>query len=521
MNPTELPSWHKLAELAQQHTQLSLANLVTDDSRLPALQHSLAGCLFDFSKQRVDDTVMQGLVAFAQACELPARINDMLSGAVINRSESRAVLHSALRGGANAGSDIEAEVQAVQQRMRDMARRLNTGQWLGTGGKPITDVVHIGIGGSHLGPELVVDALRNHHTSPLTFHFIANIDANDLATTLSGLNPETTLFIVASKSFGTLETKVNALSARSWFLERTGAVDDLGKHFVSITTNVTAALEFGLHEDTLLPMWDWVGGRFSLWSAVGLPILIALGEDNYDRFLAGARQVDEHFANTPMQQNVPVLSALFALWNYNFLGASSLAMLSYDERLDLLPDYLQQLEMESNGKSVNMSGQPVQHHTMPVLWGGVGTKGQHAYHQLLHQGTREFAADFIVVAHDQLNMPEHHHWLLANALGQSQAMAQGFDGAAETHRTVRGNHPSTTVVLDQLGPQQLGALLAVYEHKVFCQGVFWDINSFDQWGVELGKNLAIPIHSVLSGTNPSTEAQDAATQSLINYLNRT
>ena len=533
MNPTELSSWKQLAALAKQQSGLHLSELTQDPSRVDALQLPLAGCLFDFTRQRVNQETLTQLVGFAQACELEQKREQMLSGSTINVSENRAVLHTALRGGANAGTQIDEAVDTVQQKMRKLAQQIRTGAWLGTGGRPITDVVHIGIGGSHLGPELVVEALRDHHSGPLTLHFVANIDANDIDSTLAGLNPETTLFIVASKSFGTLETQVNALSARSWFLERTGAVQDLSRHFVGITTNIEAAVEFGLDPDSLLPMWDWVGGRFSLWSAVGLPILLALGEAAYDKLLGGAKSVDQHFATTPLIRNVPVLSALFATWNYNFLGAASLAMLSYDERLDLLPDYLQQLEMESNGKSVNLQGEPVGWHTMPILWGGVGTKGQHAYHQLLHQGTREFAADFIVVAQDERQRPEHHTWLLANALGQGQAMAQGFDGGSETHRSVRGNHPSTTIVLDQLGPEQLGGLLAVYEHKVFCQGVFWDINSFDQWGVELGKNLAVPIHAELSSARGSEAsargskqkedgaiAQDAATQSLINYLKR-
>ncbi|MEM7100846.1 MAG: glucose-6-phosphate isomerase [Pseudomonadota bacterium] len=521
MNPTESVSWQNLAELAQKQESLHLEKLVDNAPRLPQLQHTLAGLYFDFSKQRVDTAVLNALVSFASEMNLEQRIKDMLSGRAINLSENQAALHAALRKGADPGAQVMETISLVQDKMRLLANRIRSGTWLGTANTPISDIVHIGIGGSHLGPDLVIRALSDHHTGHLRVHFVANIDANDLHETLEHLNPETTLFIIASKSFGTLETQVNALTARSWFLERTGAKQDLHKHFLGVTANVDAAIEFGLDPENLLPMWDWVGGRFSLWSAVGLPILLALGETGYDELLTGARLVDEHFATTPLERNVPVLSALFAIWNYNFLGASSLAVLSYDQRLDLLPDYLQQLEMESNGKSVNLENQPVNYHTMPVLWGGVGTLGQHAYHQLLHQGTREYAADFIMVAADDRGHAEHHNWLCANALAQSQAMAQGVTSASEPHRAVRGNHPSTTIIMDALSPQQLGAILAVYEHKVFCQGVFWNINSFDQWGVELGKKLAIPIFSALTQSaspHQDQQAQDAATQSLIHYL---
>ncbi len=516
--PTALPAWQKLDELAQRLPDQPLQALLQDPTRPEQFCHAVGGCLFDFSKQWVDSRVLQQLLALAEQSQVSRQAAAMCDGEIINQTEQRAVLHTALRGGApNASAEIKTVVRDTQQRMFELSAALREGRYRGYTNKPIRDIVHIGIGGSHLGPELVVHALRDYANSHLRFHFVANIDANELHHALAGLNPETTLFVVVSKSFGTLETQINANSARSWFMERSGRIDAIGQHFIGVTSNIEAAVEFGLDPTQLLPMWDWVGGRFSLWSAVGLPILLSLGQAGFQQFLEGARRVDEHFLNQPAHSNVPLLAALFATWNYNFLGATSLAVLPYDERLTLLADYLQQLEMESNGKSVQRDGSTVSTQTMPVLWGGIGTRGQHAYHQLLHQGSRAYTADFIVVRRDTRGQPQHHQWLLANALAQSQAMAAGQATPGEPHKHVPGNHPTTTVVLDDLGPTQLGALLAVYEHKVFCQGAIWNINSFDQWGVELGKQLAKPIFAALAnGEEPST--QDAATQHLIKHL---
>ncbi|NKC00154.1 MAG: glucose-6-phosphate isomerase [Pseudomonadales bacterium] len=516
MNPANTAAWKNLAKLAAQDVS-SLAEL-TKQPTLDILE--LSGCQFDFGKQRLNQEILTGLIELSEECEVFAHRDKMLNGEAINNSEDRAVLHTALRQGANVVSpDIANAVQDVQRRMATIAEAVRNGTWLGYTNKPITDVVHIGIGGSHLGPELVVRALADDgkRSSNLKIHFAANIDGHDLFAILPQLNPEKTLFIIASKSFTTLETQVNAQSARSWFLERTCSPDGIAKHFVAITTNIGEAESFGLAEENLLPMWDWVGGRYSLWSAVGLPIMIAIGVSGFEELLAGARSADRHFAETQAQTNIPLLSALLATWNYNFLGAGSLAVLTYDERLALLPDYLQQLEMESNGKSVTRDGDAVGIHTMPILWGGTGTRGQHAYHQLLHQGTRAFTADFILVASDDLDQAEHHNWLAANALAQSQAMAIGYDAPAnQPYRQVPGNRPTSTILIDELGPRQLGALLAVYEHKVFCQGVVWNINSFDQWGVELGKMLAEPIYETLSGQQD--HKQDLATQRLIETI---
>jgi glucose-6-phosphate isomerase len=515
MSPARTRAWQQLAELATAALKQSLQSL-SDAPVLTPL--SVANCHFDFSKQRVDDRIVDSLIRLCEELDLDGQRTAMLQGGVVNLSERRAALHTALRGGAgNIDPSITADVAQVRQRMINLATAIRSGDWRGFTNKPISDVVHIGIGGSHLGPELVVTALNQFAAHSPRVHFAANVDAHELDTVLRPLNPETTLFIIASKTFTTLETRINAESARSWFLERTCSQSAIARHFVAVTTNTEAAAEFGLPVENLFPLWDWVGGRYSLWSAIGIPIMIALGPDAFDALLRGARTMDKHFANTEPRQNIPLISALLATWNYNFLGATSLAVLCYDERLALLPDYLQQLEMESNGKSVTQSGEPVSTHTMPILWGGTGTRGQHAYHQLLHQGTRAFSADFIVVRSCDHEFPEHHDWLKANALAQSQAMALGFEPPEdEPHRAVPGNRPSTTIILEDLTPESLGALLAAYEHKVFCQGAIWNINSFDQWGVELGKALAQPIFKALSGQ--ADRRQDAATQRLIDRL---
>ncbi|MFT7652791.1 MAG: glucose-6-phosphate isomerase [Candidatus Azotimanducaceae bacterium] len=520
MNPTETDEWRQLAQIASTLTNTPSSTLIAEPHRHAALQHGFAGCSYDFTKQRFSAAQLPSLFRLATALKVEEKRDQMLAGQIINTSENRAVLHTALRGGANlADQTLLDSIDQQRLHMYELAGSIRDGQWRGHTGKPIADVVHIGIGGSHLGPQLVIEALANASTCQLNIHFVANIDAHDLDAVLPKLNPETALFIIASKSFSTLETQVNASSARSWFLERGGRREDIAKHFVAVTNNVEAAAKFGLPEENLLPMSDWVGGRFSLWSSVGLTIAIKIGSENHQALLDGAKQMDQHFAQAECDTNIPILSALFATWNFNFLGATSHAVLSYDERLRLLPNFLQQLEMESNGKSVDIDGQPVNFHTMAVLWGGTGTNGQHAYHQLLHQGTRAFSADFIVVGKDDYGRREHHDWLMANAFGQSQAMAQGYQTEGEPHRNVAGNHPNTVIVLDELGPQQLGGLLATYEHKVFAQAAIWNINAFDQWGVELGKNLSVPIYSALQG-DLVADSLDPSTQGLVNSVKK-
>ena len=512
--------WNTLQAHSARLNNLSTDGLLNDSSRNDLLSFDIAGCHFDLSRQRLDQEALKELANLANQANFDRLKEALFAGDKVNLSEDRAVLHMALRDGApHIDPALIEDVKTVRNKLYTCAESIRSGTWRGYTNKPIRNVVHIGIGGSHLGPELITEALNEFATTGIQIHFVANIDGYDLSHALKHLDPETTLFIVASKSFSTLETLENGRSARSWFLERTCNTDAIAKHFVGITNNIEAAVEFGLSEENLFPMWDWVGGRYSLWSAMGLPAVIAVGSENFDRLLEGAAEVDDHFAASAANDNLPLTFALAGIWNYNVLNCQSLAVLSYDQRLRLLPDYLQQLEMESNGKSVDRHGKPIPYSTMPILWGGCGTNGQHAYHQLLHQGTAAFAADIIMVADDDLNLPTHRNWLNANALAQAQAMADGFEpeSAQEEHKAVAGKRPVSMVLLDKLGPKQLGALLAVYEHKVFCQGALWNINSFDQWGVELGKKLAGPIYESLSATGAKRPV-NSATDQLITRL---
>jgi glucose-6-phosphate isomerase len=421
-------------------------------------------------------------------------------------------LHTALRAPPDRQPPtIGDAVHEELARLVGFADAVRTGAWRGFTGKAITTIVHIGIGGSHLGPELAVDALA-HCPGRFEIHFVANVDGAALARALATADPETTLFTIVSKSFTTLETRENAKAARGWFLERTGRVDAIAQHFVAVTANPSAAAGFGLPASNLFPIWDWVGGRYSMWSAVGIPIALAIGPGGFEQLLAGAHAMDRHFAEAPAHVNAPLIAALLGVWNFNFLGVTNHAILPYDQRLRLLPNYLQQLETESNGKRVRHGGEPVGVHTMAILWGGEGTTGQHAFHQMLHQGTRSFTADFIVARTADHPWPHQHRWLVANCFSQSQAMLVGRQ-SEDPHRTVPGEHSTSTIVIDALSPATLGGLLAFYEHKVFCQGLIWDINSFDQWGVELGKQLANVIFDQLDGA--STLTQDEPTRALI------
>lgn len=514
-------SWKRLTRAATQCIDTPLSDWLAQPARFEDFSHQAAGLLVDLSKQRIDSDIKSELLNLAESRALPQRIEELFTGACVNTTEQRPALHTALRAAPEDRPEIAADVAAVQARLNELVAKVRDGRWLGYSGKALTDVVHIGIGGSHLGPELATLALASQSFSSPRIHFVANVDRAALDAVLRGLNPERTAFIIASKSFSTLETRINAASARSWFLERVGRLDAIARHFIAISSNTTAAAEFGIEPANTFEVWDWVGGRFSLWSAVGLPVMLAIGVSGFQQLLAGAAAMDDHFRHTALADNLPVLMALTGIWNYNFLGVTNHAILPYSERLRLLPDYLQQLEMESNGKSVSISGESVTNHTMPILWGGRGTNGQHAFYQLLHQGSRSFTADFILTTAGEdssAQVADHQRWLLANGLGQSQAMAQGQDDA-DPHKVVAGGHATTTIVLPQLSPFSLGALLALYEHKVFCQGVIWDINSFDQWGVELGKRLAKPIFEQLGGK--SALLQDASTQGLIKHLRQT
>ena len=468
----------------------------------------------DYSKERINARVCKALVELATESALPAAIADLFAGAHVNATEDRAALHTELRKPAG---EAKAEVRRERERFLRFAEDVRAGRCRGLTGERIRAVVHLGIGGSHLGPELAVEALGTGRGDGPEVRFLANIDGAAVERALAGLQPATTLAIIASKSFETLETRVNAETLRRWFLPLGSATDAVGHHFAAVTGNTAAARAFGVPAERLFPLWDWVGGRFSLWSAVGLPVAIALGQEAFEEMLAGAHLLDTHFAFAPLAENLPATLALLQIWNTNFLGATSHAILPYDHRLRLLPAYLQQLEMESNGKSVRVDGEPTTTHTAPVIWGGEETGGQHAFHQLLHQGTRAFSADFIVCARPGHGLPEHHEWLLANCLAQSKALAEGRS-AESPHQRVRGGHPSTTLLLDALTPESLGALLALYEHKVFAAGAIWRINSFDQWGVQLGKALAATIHEQLRTADAPD--QDASTRSLMREIRR-
>jgi len=473
--------------------------------------------LVDYSRQHIDDEVAAALGDLAVESGLPAAIDDVFAGERINLSEDRAVGHTLLRA---PEGQCPAEVHRERERFLAFAERVRTGSRGGFTGRPIETVVSIGIGGSQLGPELVLDALFREGGGP-EVRFLANVDGRAALDALVGLDPATTLAVVVSKSFSTLETRVNAQTVRSWFMERTCESRAVAEHFVAVTGNREAAVDFGIEPGNCFTVWDWVGGRFSLWSAVGLPVALALGRGDFEDLLAGARLVDDHFRAAPLGENIPVLLALLQVWNTNFHGAATHAVLAYDRRLRRLADHLQQLEMESNGKAVRRDGQPTATHTAPVVWGGEETNGQHAFHQLLHQGTRAFSADFIASIRPGHELTEHHDWLLANCLAQSQAMLVGRDpGDGAGHRRVRGNHPTTTILLDELNPESLGALLALYEHKVFCLGVFWQINSFDQWGVELGKDLAEPIYEELAGRGGDGAGHDPSTAGLLSEIKR-
>ena len=507
--PEQLEAWRQLGVLAEDvvgSTEAGTANGFKSSERLGPL-------LVDYSKQRLNERIMRTLVALAHQSGLPTAIADLFAGEAVNATENRAAWHTVLRAPVGAAPSL-AEVHNERRRFLAFAEDVRDGTWQGNDGRAAASVVHIGIGGSHLGPELVVDAMAQAATGP-EIRFLANVDGNAASAALAGLDPATTLAIVASKSFNTLETALNAATVKSWFLERTCDVAAVAKHFVAATANTAAAARFGIPQASCFRLWNWVGGRFSLWSAVGLPVAIALGRQAFEDLLAGAHAVDQHFRTTPLARNIPVVLALLQIWNTNFLGSASHAVLAYDQRLKLLPDYLQQLEMESNGKSVRVDGERVATHTCPLIWGGEESNGQHAFHQLLHQGTRAFSADLIACAKAAHGLPEHHAWLLANCLAQGEALRRGRE-TAEPHRRVAGGHPSTTILLDDLTPYALGALLALYEHKVFCASAIWQINAFDQWGVELGKELAGPIRERLRGKG----GRGFSTESLIEEIGR-
>jgi glucose-6-phosphate isomerase len=507
-----------------------------DPERARHFSVNAAGVQLDYSKNRINQTTLDLLLTLAKECDLTGWIDRLFAGDPINFTEQRAVLHTALRnrGGTPVlyqGEDVMPQVNAVLQQMASFSEQLRNGDWRGTTGKAITDIVHIGIGGSDMGPRLLHEALRHLDKGHIRCHFLSNVDGEPINYLLSQLHAETTLFIVASKSFTSLETLMNATTARRWLKAHMNDVD-VARHFVAVSSNVQAAAEFGIPETNIFAFWDWVGGRYSLWSAIGLVIAIQYGMEVFLKLLDGAHAMDSHFQTAAPEQNMPVIMGLLGVWYINFFGCQSHAILPYASRLGLLPAYLRQMDMESNGKSMDREGQPVSWQTAPVIWGDVGTDGQHSFYQLLHQGTPMVPCDFIAVMQDAASMPEHHDALVANCLAQAEALMAGRSGeevSAELsrqglsddeiarllpYRIFAGNHPSNMLVLEKITPQSLGALIALYEHKVFVQSVIWHINAFDQWGVELGKVLAGRILSELEQGKPGA-GHDASTLRLL------
>ncbi|NQZ97769.1 MAG: glucose-6-phosphate isomerase [Myxococcales bacterium] len=498
--------------------------------------------LLDFSKNRITDETLALLRSLARTAGVPDAVERMFAGEKINTTEDRAVLHTALRNRSNRpvfvdGKDVMPGVNAVLERVKHFSDAVRDGSWTGYTGKKITDVVNIGIGGSDLGPMMVTEALRPYAKRDLGVHFVSNVDGTHIAETLRGCSRETTLFLVASKTFTTQETMTNAHTARHWFLEAARDETHIAKHFAALSTNESEVVAFGIAPGNMFEFWDWVGGRYSLWSAIGTSIAIAIGFENFEQLLAGAHAMDEHFRAAPLEENLPVTLALLGIWYGNFFGAESSAILPYDQYLRRFPAYLQQADMESNGKGVTKSGRRVEVSTGPIIWGESGTNGQHAFFQLLHQGTKLVPCDFLAPVHSQNEIGAHHEILLSNFFSQTEALMRGnteAEVAAELeangmtgealealvhHRVFAGNHPTNSLLFDRLDPHTLGALIALYEHKIFTQGVIWDVNSFDQWGVELGKQLARVIQPELADANPVT-GHDASTNGLINEFKK-
>lgn len=530
------PAYLALQDHYQTAREWQMRDLFAENTqRFADFSLEAAGLFLDYSKNRISQKTLQLLCALARQQGVEAKRDAMLNGDKFNNTEKRAVLHTALRAprGKNLqvdGQDVNSDVHAVLERIKHFSERVRSGEWLGFSGKAITDIVNIGIGGSDLGPEMVSRALREFAHPRLRTHFVANVDGHDMDAVLSKVNAETTLFIVASKTFTTAETMLNAGTARNWFLQHASAAD-LPKHFVAVSTNAKAVAAFGIDTENMFPFWDWVGGRYSIWSAIGLPVALSIGADKFAEFLAGAHAMDEHFRTAPLEKNMPVLMALLGVWYRNFFASGAISIAPYHQDLAQFADYLQQLEMESNGKRVTRDGNVLAYATCPAVWGNVGTNGQHAYFQLLHQGSDLIPVDFIAALHATHKLPGHQSSLLANCFAQSEAFMRGkteVEARADLqqqqlpeaeitallpHKVFPGNRPSNTILMQSLTPAAIGALIALYEHKVFVQGVIWDVNSFDQWGVELGKVLAKTIQSELTG-----EAQPAAHDSSTNGL---
>jgi len=541
INFTQTKSYEYLTDQFDKLSETHLKDLFkTDDQRFNKFSVQFEDILLDYSKNRVDDETVALLIQCAKECMLKDAIGAMFSGEVINMTEGRPVLHVALRNQSNTpilveGKDVMPDVNAVLKHMEEFSNAVISGDWKGYTGKQITDVVNIGIGGSDLGPVMVTEALKSYKTR-LNLHFVSNVDGTHIAETLKGLNPDTTLFLIASKTFTTQETMANAHSARDWFLKGAGAKEaDIAKHFAALSTNSKAVSAFGIDTNNMFGFWDWVGGRYSLWSAIGLSICLSVGFDNFKELLAGAHAMDNHFKDAEFEQNMPVILALMGIWYNNFFDAQTQAILPYDQYLHRFAAYFQQGDMESNGKHVNRNGNEVDYSTGPIIWGEPGTNGQHAFYQLIHQGTKLIPCDFIAPAQSHNPLGEHHTLLLSNFFAQTEALMNGktleevteeLKASGKTEHEIEeiapfkvfeGNRPTNSILVKKITPRSLGSLIAMYEHKIFVQGIMWNIYSFDQWGVELGKQLAGKILPELR-TEDDVTSHDASTNGLINQF---
>ena len=540
---TQSPAWQALQQHHEKMSSVHMRDLFAEDTeRFNRFTEEFNGILLDYSKNIITEETMSLLLALAEQADIKSWSERMFTGEKINITEDRAVLHVALRNRSNTpimvdGEDVMPAVNAVLDKMRGFSESVRSGDWKGYTGKTIKDVVNIGIGGSDLGPVMVTEALKPYTKRDLNVHFVSNIDGTHMAETLRVCDPETTLFIIASKTFTTQETITNANTAKDWFLKKAGDQSAVAKHFVALSTNAKEVAEFGIDTNNMFEFWDWVGGRYSFWSAIGLPIAVAIGMDNFEELLAGGHDMDNHFRNTPLEKNIPVILALIGIWYNNFYGAQTVALLPYDQYMHRFSAYFQQGDMESDGKRVNRDAEVVDIQTGPIIWGEPGTNGQHAFYQLIHQGTKMIPCDFLAPVETHNPVGEHHPILLSNFFAQTEALMKGktrAEARAEleasgmsgekleelaTHKEFAGNKPTNSIMFQKLTPRMLGSLVAMYEHKIFVQGIIWNINSYDQWGVELGKQLAKAILPELTGEGDVT-SHDCSTNGLINHFKK-